>query len=159
MLHLSDATLMPFARRTILACLLALGSALLSQPAAAQLSKDLEGRMGSVQGVLRCTPQAVTLPDGTVVTDRAPLARALELAAPGARVELSAGEYERLTLGLTSKSWWSCRSKGGQANAPIQVSGFGARLMNRGDSDTLGIADKVPVGFIHFEGLQIDGGL
>ena len=149
---------MPFARRTILACLLALGSALLSQPAAAQLSKDLEGRMGSVQGVLRCTPQAVTLPDGTVVTDRAPLARALELAAPGARVELSAGEYERLTLGLTSKSWWSCRSKGGQANAPIQVSGFGARLVNRGDSDTLGIADKVPVGFIHFEGLQIDGG-
>lgn len=141
-----------------LSAALALTCGALTTPADAQLSKDLEARIGTVQGILNCTPEAVILADGTTFTDRAPLARALELAAPGATIQLAPGDYQRMTLGHKSRSWWSCRTKGGQENQPIQVQGYGAHLVNGGNSDTLAIADKVEVGHIVFEGLQIDGG-
>jgi hypothetical protein len=144
-----------------LRCVLALAAVLigLSRAAPAQLPPDLAGERGTHSGPLGVKPGYLELPGGRVLQDRQPIARALELAAPGALILVGAGTYPRLGIGFSGNNWWSANTTGGSEGNPIRVVGeSGARLVCDEPGDTIAINQQVPCAFIDFENLEIEAG-
>lgn len=114
---------------------------------------------GSVSGELVLDPEGVTLPGGQRITTAHPLARALEWAAPGARLTLQAGEYGSLGIGHASTRPWNSRAAGGTKLKPVRVVGRGRVRIVAGDQpDAFTIHQQVPCSHVHFEDLEIHAG-
>jgi hypothetical protein len=140
----------------LLTLALLLGAAV---PAHSQLPPELAGERGTHTGPIGVTPGWLELPGGRRIEDRQPIARALELAAPGALILVGAGTYPRLGVGFSNIAWWSAQTSGGTEGNPIRVVGeTGARLVCEEPGDTLAINQTVPCAFIDFENLEIEAG-
>lgn len=125
----------------------------------AQLPLELDSERRSIQGTIECSPEALRLPDGREWADRYPLARALELAAPGCVIRLRPGQYGQLGIGFDSRQDWNAKGAGGVAGNPVIVDGFNqAQLVPGGASDTIGVHGGVESGHIRFQNLQIEAG-
>ncbi len=125
----------------------------------AQLPAELESLRKSVPGTIECSPQGLRLPDGRELADPFPLARALELAAPGCVIRLGAGEYGQLGIGFESRQAWNAKGAGGTPDSPVIVQASDqARIVPRGASDTIGVHGVVASGYIRFKNLKIEAG-
>lgn len=125
----------------------------------AQLPPDLEAERGRLAGMLSVRPGVLELPGGRLLQDRQPIARALELAAPGALILVGAGRYPRLGIGFSGNAWWNARTSGGTESAPIRVVGeTGVRLVCDEPGDTLAVNQQVENGWIQFESIEFEAG-
>jgi hypothetical protein len=134
---------------------LAFAAALCTAPTAPAQEVD-PARVGTIDGTIQVSPSWIRLPSGERFDTPNGIARALEFAAPGARIEVLAGKYPPLEIGLGNRNPNNSRTRGGAPGRPIVVRGrAGARLEHRGQGDTLAIAQKSPVAHIWFENLEL----
>jgi hypothetical protein len=125
----------------------------------AQLPPDLEAERGRMSGPLSVRPGLLELPGGRTLQDRQPIARALELAAPGALILVGAGRYPRLGIGFSGNAWWNARTSGGTEITPIRVVGeSGVRLVCDEPGDTLAVNQQIENGWIQFESIEFEAG-
>lgn len=114
---------------------------------------------GSVGPTLDVWPDAVRLFDGRSFPSDAPLALAIELAAPGALVRVLPGDYGPMSLGVGGHGDARALPAGGNAAMPILVRAEGrVRLLPRGAQDTLTIGQTRPFSHVRFEGFEIHAG-
>jgi hypothetical protein len=106
---------------------------------------------------LACTPTTVSA-DGAPPTSAAnPIAQALRLAAPGATIDLAAGDYPAFGIGFDNKNDASnAPIPGGTQGQPIVVRGGpGVRVVPQGKGDTISICQQIACGYVEFEDLVI----
>jgi len=76
---------------------------------------------------------------------------------PGARIELSPGDYHSIGIGYDKDSKWNARTSGGTRAAPITLIGRGkARIV--GESDAITVSQQITNGFITFQNIEISPG-
>lgn len=116
-------------------------------------------RAASISGEMVLDTEGVTLPGGQRIATPCPIARALEWAAPGARLSLTAGDYGSLGIGHESSRPWNSRAAGGTELRPVRVVGRGrVRILGDGHADAITIHQQVPCAHIHFEDIVIQAG-
>jgi hypothetical protein len=106
---------------------------------------------------VRCTTDSVSVDGGPATQQKNPIAYALRRAAPGALIELAAGDYPHFGIGFNNP-WEASNAPtpGGTAAAPIVVrGGAGVRVVPSGSGDTIAICQQVACGYIRFEDLSI----
>lgn len=106
---------------------------------------------------IACTPTTVSADGGPPVAVGNPIAQALRLAAPGATIDLAAGDYPAFGIGFSNKNDASnAPISGGVRGQPILVrGGRGVRVVPQGKGDTIAICQQVPCGYVEFEELEI----
>ncbi|QDU84177.1 hypothetical protein Pla163_12820 [Planctomycetes bacterium Pla163] len=113
----------------------------------------------SVRGDLTLDPEGVTLPGGGYVATTTPIARALEWAAPGARLLLLPGDYGGVGIGHNSARPWNSKAAGGTAERPVRVIARGrVRIVAGTQSDALTVHQQIPCAHIHFEDIEFVAG-
>ncbi len=104
-----------------------------------------------------CTPTTIACAGGAPQDVVNPIAAALTRAAPGARIELGAGDYPSIGIGYDKDAVWNARTSGGTHAAPITVVGKGkARIF--GESDAITVSQQIKNGFITFQNIEITPG-
>ncbi len=104
-----------------------------------------------------CTPTTISCAGGAPQEVQNPIAAALTRAAPGARIELGAGDYPGIGIGYDKDAVWNARTSGGTRSAPITVLGKGkARIF--GESDAITVSQQIKNGFITFQNIEITPG-
>lgn len=104
-----------------------------------------------------CTPTSFVADNGPEVESKNSIATALSIAKPGARIELTPGEYRSFSIGFAKDSSGNARTSGGTRAAPIVVDGRGqARIVGTGD--TITVSQQIKNGFITFQNLEIRPG-
>ncbi len=101
-----------------------------------------------------CTPTTMSCDRELTSEQRNPIAAALSRAAPGARIELSAGDYHGFDIGLDKDSFRNARTSGGTRAAPITVLGVGeVRIV--AEKNAIHISQQVKNGFITFQHIDL----
>jgi hypothetical protein len=104
-----------------------------------------------------CTPNTLAIDGGPPQEARNPLATALTVAKPGARIELEPGDYGGIGIGFAKDAYWNARTSGGTRANPIVVDGKNrARIV--GESDAITVSQQIKNGFITFQNLEIRPG-
>lgn len=106
---------------------------------------------------ITCTTTTVSADGAPPVAAANPIAQALRLAAPGATIDLGAGDYPAFGIGFANKNDASnAPISGGMRGQPIVVrGGRGVRVVPAGKGDTIAICQQVPCGYVEFEDLEI----
>ncbi|TAJ15809.1 MAG: hypothetical protein EPO68_12205 [Planctomycetota bacterium] len=132
-------------------------SAILS--AAVVLAGSLVAPSAHAQGArsISCTPTTVSADGASPTPAVNPIAQALRLAAPGATIDLSMGDYPAFGVGFDNKNDASnAPISGGTSGQPIVVrGGRGVRIVPNGKGDTIAICQQIACGYITFEDLAI----
>jgi hypothetical protein len=106
-----------------------------------------------------CTPNALSIDGGPPQDSKNPIAAALTVAAPGARIELAPGDYHGIGIGFDKDAYWNARTKGGTRASPIIVDGLGrARIVGDDKGDAITVSQQIRNGFITFQNLDIRPG-
>lgn len=106
---------------------------------------------------ITCTPTTVSVDGAPPAAAQNPIAFALRQAAPGATIELAAGDYPGFMLGFDNKNDASnAPISGGTPAQPIVVrGGVGVRVVPAGRGDTIAICQQITCGYVRFEELSI----
>ena len=103
---------------------------------------------------VECTPTTVAFDGGVPQPATNPIARALERAAPGCRIELSPGDYPAFRINF-GRGDDNAETPGGTRHQPIVVAGgVGVRVLAPQGGDTLAVTQRSPVAWITFQGIQ-----
>ncbi len=101
-----------------------------------------------------CTPTTMACERELPVETKYSIAAALTRAAPGARIELAAGDYNGFDIGLDKASARTARTSGGTRAAPIIVLGVGkVRIVE--EKNAIHVSQQVKNGFITFERIDL----
>jgi len=140
--------------RTLVLTVLCLGPALAVQERRRdepRRSPELAPRRAAF---VSCTPGMVAIGNTPAHASPNPIAEALQNAAPGALIEVQAGEYPSFAVGFAKAAAWAAATSGGTAAQPIVVRAVGdVRVVPTSSGDTLAIAQQRRCGWITFEGL------
>jgi hypothetical protein len=104
-----------------------------------------------------CTPNTVSFDGGIPQHSTNAIAFALTFAAPGAVIELAAGDYHSFDVGTGGTGNRAARTSGGNREQRIIVNGNGHVRIDCG-SEGIKIAQMVPNAFITFQNLELRAG-
>ncbi len=104
---------------------------------------------------IRCTPGSIELGSGERRPSKNPIAEALAEAGPGTLIQLDPGDYYPFTIGFQSTSPANAATHGGSEGNPILVEGGGVARIVGAQGDAISIDQRVPNGWITFQGIVI----